>query len=42
MRLACAKVLGRFRRADNLAVLMKLCNDPVRIVAQQALALIDG
>ena len=42
VRLACAKVLGRFRRADNLAVLMKLCNDPVRIVAQQALALIDG
>jgi len=41
VRLACAEVLGRFQRPDNLAVLAQLASDPTTIVAQRALAFLE-
>jgi HEAT repeat protein len=41
VRLACAEVLGRFQRPDNLAALAQLAADPVAIVAQRALSLLE-
>ncbi len=41
VRLACAEVLGRFHRPENLAVLAQLAADPVPIVAQRAMAVLD-
>ena len=42
VRLACAEVLGRFQRPDNLAVLAQLASDPATIVAQRALAFLEA
>ncbi|MDY7095108.1 MAG: HEAT repeat domain-containing protein [Acidobacteriota bacterium] len=41
VRLACAEVLGRFQRPKNLAALVQLASDPVTIVAQRAMALLE-
>ena len=41
VRLACAEVLGRFPKAENLDALTKLAADPVPVVAQQAMAFMD-
>lgn len=41
VRLACADVLGRFVRPDNLAALSQLAADPVGIVAQRALSFLE-
>ena len=38
VRLACADVLGRFSRPENLEVLTRLAADPVAIVAQRAIS----
>jgi HEAT repeat protein len=42
IRLACADVLGRFQRPENLAVLAQLAADPVPIVAQRALSFLES
>jgi len=42
VRLACAEVLGRYRRPENLEGLTQLAADPVAIVAQRALALLEN
>ncbi len=42
VRLACADVLARFRRPENLAALLQLTADPVSIVAEKALAFIEN
>ncbi|MEM9293080.1 MAG: HEAT repeat domain-containing protein [Acidobacteriota bacterium] len=42
VRLACAEVLGRFQRPENLSVLAQLASDPVSIVAQRAMALLES
>ncbi len=41
VRLACADVLGRFQRPDNLAALAQLASDPSTIVAQRALGYLE-
>lgn len=41
VRLACAEVLGRFQRPDNLAALAQLASDPSTIVAQRALGYLE-
>lgn len=41
VRLACADVLGRFQRPDNLAALAQLASDPATIVAQRALGYLE-
>jgi HEAT repeat protein len=42
VRLACADVLGRFQRPENLAALAQLAADPVPIVAQRALSFLES
>ncbi len=42
VRLACADVLGRFVRPENLAALSQLAADPVGIVAQRALSFLEA
>ncbi|MDX1630898.1 MAG: HEAT repeat domain-containing protein [Thermoanaerobaculia bacterium] len=42
VRLACAEVLGRFVRPENLAALSQLAADPVGIVSQRALAFLEA
>ena len=42
VRLACADVLGRFVRPENLAALSQLAADPVGIVAQRALSFLES
>ena len=42
VRLACADVLGRFSRAENLETLTRLAADPMQIVAQRALSFLDS
>jgi len=42
VRLACAEVLGRFVRPENLAALSQLVADPVGIVAQRALSFLEA
>ena len=42
VRLACAEVLGRFVRPENLAALSQLAADPVGIVAQRALSFLEA
>jgi HEAT repeat protein len=42
VRLACADVLGRFMRPENLAALSQLAADPVGIVAQRALSFLES
>jgi HEAT repeat protein len=42
VRLACADVLGRFARPENLAALSQLAGDPVGIVSQRALSFLEA
>lgn len=42
VRLACAEVLGRFARPENLGALARLAGDPVPAVAQRALSALEG
>jgi HEAT repeat protein len=42
VRLACADVLGRFMRPENLAALSQLAADPVGIVSQRALSFLEA
>jgi len=42
VRLACADVLGRFVRPENLAALSQLAADPVGIVSQRALSFLEA
>ena len=42
VRLACAEVLGRFVRPENLAALSQLAADPVGIVSQRALSFLEA
>lgn len=42
VRLACAEVLGRFVRPENLAALSQLAADSVGIVSQRALSFLDA
>ncbi|MGE5234670.1 MAG: HEAT repeat domain-containing protein [Acidobacteriota bacterium] len=42
VRLACADVLGRFARPENLGALARLAGDPVPAVAHRALAALEG
>ena len=42
IRLACAEVLGRFARAENLGALSRLVGDPVAAVAHRALSALEG
>jgi HEAT repeat protein len=42
VRLACADVLGRFVRPENLAALSQLAGDPVGIVSQRALSFLEA
>jgi len=42
IRLACAEVLGRFARAENLGALSRLVGDSVPAVAHRALAALEG
>lgn len=42
VRLACAEVLGRFSRPENLAALAQLAADPVAIVSQRALSFLES
>jgi len=42
VRLACAEVLGRFARPENLGALARLAGDPVPAVAHRALAALEG
>jgi hypothetical protein len=42
VRLACADVLGRFSRTENLETLTRLAADPVQIVAQRALSSLES
>lgn len=42
VRLACAEVLGRFVRPENLAALSQLAADPVSIVSQRALSFLEA
>ena len=42
VRLACAEVLGRFARAENLGALARLVGDPVAAVAHRALSALEG
>lgn len=42
VRLACAEVLGRFRRPENRAALAQLAADPVAIVSQRALVSLES
>lgn len=42
VRLSCAEVLGRYARAENLEALAHLASDPVPLVAQRALSLLDS
>lgn len=42
VRLACAEVLGRFSRPENLAALTQLAADPVAIVQQRALSFLES
>lgn len=42
VRLACADVLGRFRRPENRAALAQLAADPVAIVSQRALSSLEA
>jgi HEAT repeat protein len=41
VRLACAEVLGRFLRPENLAALSQLAADPAAIVSQRALSFLE-
>ena len=41
VRLACADVLGRFSRPENLETLTRLAADPVAIVAQRAMSRLE-
>lgn len=41
VRLACAEVLGRFSRPENLETLTQLAADPVAIVAQRAISYLE-
>jgi HEAT repeat protein len=42
VRLACADVLGRFVRPENLAALSQLAADPVGIVSQRAVSFLEA
>jgi HEAT repeat protein len=42
IRLACADVLGRFVRPENMAALARLAGDPVPAVAHRALSYLEG
>ena len=42
VRLACADVLVRFVRPENLAALSQLAADPVGIVSQRALSFLEA
>jgi HEAT repeat protein len=41
VRLACAEVLGRFHKSENLDVLTRLTADPVSAVAQRAMSFLE-
>lgn len=42
IRLACADVLGRFVRPENMAALARLAGDPVSAVSHRALSYLEG
>jgi hypothetical protein len=42
VRLACAEVLGRFARPENVAALARLAADPVPAVSHRALSLLEA
>ncbi len=42
VRLACAEVLGRFSRPENMETLTRLAADPVAIVSQRAISYLES